>query len=139
MVEERGGGGVPRESEEDVFREAELLRRVGCHLIEDGEDVALVGGPGVGVRGLGKHLADAVGGEVLMVGELGEVVEVSPACGLGGVEGTFWLRLGVRGWFTMFWEERLTIREGRHIRRAVCCRERVDNIIEIWTADVVEV
>lgn len=68
VVEEGGSGRVPRVGDEDVSREAVLLRRTDGHLVEDGEDVALVGGPGVGVGGGGEHVTDAELGEVRMVG-----------------------------------------------------------------------
>lgn len=68
VVEERGGGGVPCCGEEDVFRQAGFVGRAGCHFVEAGEDVALVGGPGVGVGGGGEHITDAMVSVVLVVG-----------------------------------------------------------------------
>lgn len=68
VVEERGGGGVARVGEEDVFCQAGFFGRAGRHLVEAGEDVALVGGPGVVVGAGAEHFTDAMFGEVFVVG-----------------------------------------------------------------------
>jgi len=53
-------------------------RHTNRHLAETLQDIALVGCPGV-VKGASReHFADAILGEVLIMGQLGEVVETPP-------------------------------------------------------------
>jgi len=77
----RNSCGVPVECGlacETIEHRCRRRRHTSRHLVEALEDVALVGCPGVVVRAGSQHFADAMFGEVLVMCQLGEVVEAPP-------------------------------------------------------------